>query len=614
MYKKVILPGILLLLSYGFWISPDFKMIAAGIAVFLFGMLSLERGLRAFAGGVLEKILYAITDKLWKRLGFGIVATMLMQSSSLLSVLIISFLSAGLLDLAAGMGIIFGANLGTTTGAWLVAGFGVKVNISAYAMPMLVFGVLLVLQKSNHLKGIGYILTGIGFLFLGIHYMKEGFEAFRESINLTEYAIPGLKGLVVYVLLGIAATVIIQSSDATMVLIITALSVQQITYENSLAMAIGANIGTTITAIIGSLSANVQGKRLAGAHLMFNLVTALIALVMINQFMWLVDRFSDIVGIAQDDYTLKLAAFHSLFNLVGLAVMLPFINLMTGMLQKLLKAKPVMIDKPRYLNTAVKYFPDTVIAAVRQETMHLYQNGIHIILKTLGLSRKKVFSGLDLEEIIARDKTIKQYDVDAVYERNIKGIYSAIIAFISQAQISWAMGQSGNLFLLREANRNIVEAIKGVKHLQKNLCRINLSNNRYVINEYNKIRLQLALLIRRVEAFRVESMTKELPLLSLDNLRATIEEQDQQMNQAIDSLIREQKISPENGTSLINDSAYMYNIKQNLMKMAETVFVMKQDEFIEAERLVSLDKTELLDVINPNSTEKSESGGGEHHD
>ena len=399
-----------------------------------------------------------------------------------------------------------------------------------------------------------------------------------------------------------------------MVLIITALSVQQITYENSLAMAIGANIGTTITAIIGSLSANVQGKRLAGAHLMFNLVTALIALVMINQFMWLVERFSDIVGIARDDYTLKLAAFHSLFNLVGLGVMLPFVNLMAGMLQKLLKAKPVMVDKPRYLNTAVKNFPDTMVAAVRQETVHLYQNGIHIILKTLGLSRKKVFSGLDLEKIIARNKTIKIYDVDAVYERNIKGIYSAIIAFISQAQISWAMGQSGNLFLLREANRNIVEAIKGVKHLQKNLCRINLSNNRYVINEYNKIRLQLALLIRRVEAFRVESMTKELPLLSLDNLRATIEEQDQQMNQAIDSLIREQKISPENGTSLINDSAYMYNIKQNLMKMAETVFVMKQDEFIEAERLVSLDKTELLDVINLNSTEKSESGGGLHHD
>lgn len=156
MLRKIGLPIVFLLLAYGFWVSPDFKVIAAGIAIFLFGMLSLERGINIFAGGMLEKMLRIITDRLWKRLGFGIVATMLMQSSSLLSVLIISFLSAGLLDLAAGMGIIFGANLGTTTGAWLVAGYGVKVNISAYAMPMLVFGVFLALQKPRPLRGAMY--------------------------------------------------------------------------------------------------------------------------------------------------------------------------------------------------------------------------------------------------------------------------------------------------------------------------------------------------------------------------------------------------------------------------------------------------------------------------
>ena len=167
MLKNSILIIAILLLSYGFWISPDFKTIISGIAIFLFGMLSLQQGFRSFTGGVLAKVLRAITDSLAKRLCFGVISTMMMQSSSLLSVLVISFISAGLLDLASGIGIIFGANLGTTTGAWLVAGFGIKVNISAYAMPMLVFGVLLVLQKSKNLQGIGYILTGIGFLFLG---------------------------------------------------------------------------------------------------------------------------------------------------------------------------------------------------------------------------------------------------------------------------------------------------------------------------------------------------------------------------------------------------------------------------------------------------------------
>ncbi|GAB6052372.1 hypothetical protein JCM17960_11920 [Magnetospira thiophila] len=180
MLKRILLPVVLIILGWGFWVSPDFKEIAAGVAIFLLGMLLLEEGFRAFTGGVLEKLLKVTTDKMWKSIGFGIVTTTIMQSSSLVSVITISFLSAGLIWLSAGIGIIFGANIGTTTGAWLVAGFGLKVNIAAYAMPMLVFGVILIFQKSKGMKGVGYILAGLGLLFLGIHHMKEGFEAFNR--------------------------------------------------------------------------------------------------------------------------------------------------------------------------------------------------------------------------------------------------------------------------------------------------------------------------------------------------------------------------------------------------------------------------------------------------
>jgi len=159
MLRKLFLPAILIALIYGFWISPDFKAISSGVAVFLFGMLFLEQGFQFFTGGVLERILQRTTSSIWKSLSFGVVSTTLMQSSSLVSVITISFLGAGLIDLAAGVGIIFGANLGTTTGAWLIAGFGMKVKISAYAMPMLVIGIVLVFQKSKSLKGIGYILA-----------------------------------------------------------------------------------------------------------------------------------------------------------------------------------------------------------------------------------------------------------------------------------------------------------------------------------------------------------------------------------------------------------------------------------------------------------------------
>ncbi len=215
MLKKILLPTIFLTLTYGFWVSPEFKEIAAGVAIFLFGMLFLEEGFKRFTGGVLENLLRRTTDRLWKSFTLGVVSTTIMQSSSLVSVITISFLSAGLIGLAEGIGIIFGANLGTTTGAWIVAGFGLKVNISAYAMPMLVFGVILVMQRVKPLKGVGYVLAGLGFLFLGIHFMKEGFEAFKATLDLAEYAVPGLAGLLLFTLIGLAATVIMQSSHAT---------------------------------------------------------------------------------------------------------------------------------------------------------------------------------------------------------------------------------------------------------------------------------------------------------------------------------------------------------------------------------------------------------------
>ncbi len=605
MLRNITLPALLLVLAYSLWLSADFTQIAAGVAVFLFGVLSLKQGFHSFSGGALEKILRACTDKLWKSLSFGLVSTTLMQSSSLVSVLTISFLSVGLLDLASGIGVIFGANLGTTASAWLIAGFGLKVKIANYAMPMLVFGVLLIFQQSKTAKAIGSILVGMGFLFLGIHYMKEGFAVFRNTIDLAEYAIPGTKGLLIFLLIGLATTVVIQSSDATMAIIITALSVQQISYENSLALAIGANIGTTITAILSAIGVNIDGKRLAAAHLIFNIITACVALLLLDQFVIAVDYLARIVHIAADDYTLKLAMFHTLFNITGVILLLPFINQLVRFIRFILKAEKVSIDQPEYLNSAAMAFPDTVVLAVHQETVRLYKHARYIILKTLGFSVSGVFSDKDLQQLLQQSMINDSYNVQAAYNHNIKGIYSAIIAFISQASFTWEMLQAGRLYWLREANRHIVEAIKDCKHLQKNLLITSHSNNIFVTQEYDKIRYQIAELFRELDKIRiqVEQGNADINLLSFDVFKAKIKEQDQQMNARIDCLIREHKITPDTGTSLINDSAYMYAIKRHLVAMAETVFVRQEEKISEAQRELVLDDNELRNVIETQDNE-----------
>ncbi|TAN71442.1 MAG: Na/Pi cotransporter family protein [Methylobacter sp.] len=570
---KALLLIVILLLSYGFWLSDAFKGIAAGVSIFLFGMLSLEQGFKAFTGGVLERILQKTTDTSWKSFGFGFLSATLMQSSGLVSVITVSFLSAGLLDLVAGIGIIFGSNLGTTTGAWLIAGLGLKVNIATYAMPLLVFGVLCIFQNGKQLKGIGYILTGLGFLLLGIHYMKDSFEHFESTINLANYAMAGVRGLLTYTAVGIIATIIMQSSHATMLLTITAVSVHQITYDNALALVIGANIGTTVTAIIASFGANIQGKRLAGAHLLINLCTGIFVLFFIKEFSIAVDIISVNLGIAVSDKAMKLATFHSLFNLAGIVIFFPFINQQVIFLEKILIEKRPDIFKPKYLGSSAMDFPETVVESVRLESIHLYENAIHIIVHTFGLHKQDLTKNDSLKQLIEQNTQPIEYDIDVGYEKRIKGIYSAIIAFISQAGFTWEMAQSAKLSWLREANKHLVEAIKETKHLQKNWTRFRTSNNQDTINEYNKIAYQIVLHIRQIEHFRQGIEDNELPLLSLDALKASIKNDDLQMNRVIETLIREQKITPETGSSLINDSAYMYNIKKNLLKAAETLFL-----------------------------------------
>ena len=592
MIRKILLPTIFAILAYGFWVSPDFKIIAAGVAIFLFGMLSLEEGFKAFTGGLLENLLRRTTDRLWKSLSFGVVTTTVMQSSSLVSVITISFLSAGLIPLIAGIGIIFGANLGTTTGAWLVAGFGLKVNIASYAMPMVVFGVILIFQKTKELKGIGYVLAGLGFLFLGIHYMKEGFDAFKSTIDLTAYAVSGYAGVLLFTLIGLVATVIMQSSHATLVLIITALAAQQITYENALALAIGANLGTTITAIIGSLSSNVDGRRLAVAHLIFNLTTATVAIALIFQLTRGVDTISHWLGIADDDYTLKLAVFHTVFNTIGVLIMLPLINTLVKFLQSALHAKVRTMAQPRYLNVSSISLADTALEAVRKETLHLYDNAFDIIAGGLRLDPQAIRSERPLAEAIDSSGRIRSIDIDEQYNLNVKSLYSEIIAYISRAQASMTPAQIDDLFALRAAGKDVVEAIKDTKHLQKNLDIYRGSNNLSIAAEYNAIRLELATVLRGLERVR-ERGDDSAEVLSLDELKVEMKAIDKGLLARLDDLVRKDLISAQMATSLINDSGYAYHVTKNLVKMGEVLFSSGDSGIRSAERSLALDADEM---------------------
>lgn len=597
------LPIIIGALLLAFWASPDAQEIAAGVAIFLFGMLMLEDGFKLFGGGALERVLKRATSSTARAISFGIFSTTLLQSSSLVSVITISFLSAGLISLVGGVGIIFGANIGTTTGAWLVAGFGLKLDIGAYAMPMIALSIVLVFQKSKRLRGIGYALAGLGFLFLGIHHMKEGFDAFEEQIDLTRFALTGFLGLFVYSLVGTTATVIMQSSHATMVLVLTALSAGQISYENALALAIGANIGTTITAILGALGANFQGKRLALAHLIFNTLTAIVALVFIAPLRDAVDWISNLVGIAPDDYAMKLAVFHTIFNVLGVALMLPILKRLIAFLEQRIVEPVPDVSRPRYLNEAVDEFPQTLEIALRKEVLHLYENAVELILHGLNLHRDEVFATDNVADLVRRSRTPFELDLDDGYERRVKTLYAGIVEFTTRAgDKRFDPDIAERVYALRDVASDIVQAVKSVKHLRKNILRYTVRNQSATTELYDELRTEIARIAVEIRKLGLTA-PENRSALWLDQERAQIEADARMTSQRVDALIRRRALNATDATSFMNDSGYAYGAMRDLIEAARSYYIEPDSAMAEVEQLLSLDDEELSEAVTKHATE-----------
>ncbi|MBT8307956.1 MAG: Na/Pi symporter [Maribacter sp.] len=574
MFRKSLFYIFLLALAIVLVYNPNFKTIAAGVAILLFGMIMLEEGFRVFTKGPLQNLLKKATDKLYKSIGVGALVTAFIQSSSLVSVITISFISAGLIGLSGGLGLIFGANIGTTATAWLVAGFGLKIKISALAMPMLVFGIIFSFQKKASLKGIGNVLAGLGFFFLGVHYMKEGFDVFKEYIDLTQYAVPGFLGVIIYTGVGILITTILQSSSATLALILTALSAGQIDYENALALAIGANVGTTITAVLGSLSSNVAGKRLAGAHLIFNVVTGLVALVFIYPLANLVNILSDAFGISSTDYTLKLALFHTIFNIIGVLLMIPFIKKLEIILLRFFKEEEKDIHEPKYLNESVLEFPASVISALRKESKYLFKKAIfEIVAHALNIHREDIKSDLKLKKVVKQSHEDMNTDVEELYYTKVKTIYGEIIKYATTAQsrLKLSNRQNNQISEIIVANRKMVEIIRDVRELNKNVTHYLDSDNEHIRKEYDKFRKKIAKVLRVIYLFRTQD-EKEQYYSKLIALKHEAKEAMRQGNDSINKLIRDGLITVEMASSLVNDNDNVNDTIKKLIQVAELLY------------------------------------------
>lgn len=568
--KNILFFSFIILISILMYISQSFLTIIFGVCIFLYAMSVLEKSFSMMAS--LESFLKKMTKSNFQSFIFGSITTTIMQSSGLVSVLAISFLSAGLISLASGLAIIYGINLATITTGWFLAGFGLKVDIGAYAMPLIVIGMLCMINKTQKIKGFGYFLFSIGLLFLGISYMKGGFDNIKESIDLSQFAMSGIIGLLVYTFIGIVITVLIQSSHASLTLAIAALSVGQITYENAVGIAIGSNVGSTVMAVIGSINANIEGKKLTVAHVLFNVSCAVISIIFIVPFMYITDITSDYFNIAKDDYTLRLAVFLSYFNAVGVIIFYPLIPFIEKMLNKFMKDthKRSKVHSAKYLDEHALQFPDSALEVLNKELLHLYSNANSIIAKSISINSVDIqHSDIPAKDIIKARQIPINLDYDELYNNRFKEIYSQIIDYAVLAGSNAKPEQLSKIMDIRRAALIMAEALKDMKNAQPNIYKYITSSNQYAKEEYDKLRVEILESLRIMYKIATIKDPDELEN-QIKNLRKIYHEYDSEFN--FDVLIINKKITNKMATSLMNDTALMKNITKGMLKAAEMIF------------------------------------------
>ena len=345
--------------------------LVGGLGLFLLGMGMMTDGLKLAGGYALKQVLRSGTATPARAFVSGFGMTALVQSSSAVTVAVIGFVNARLLDFSRSVWVLFGSNVGTTMTAWIVAMVGFKVKVDVIALPAIGIGALLYLfARGVRVKSLGGALCGLGLLFLGLQMMQQAFGGVEAMIDLSWIRADNPLHLISTVLIGILLTAAMQSSSAALAVVLTAVSSGVLTIEVGAAAVIGANVGTTVTALLAVLKASSNARRLAGAHVIFNLLAAVIAFVLMGVLLSLVGWIQDALKL-EGAAVISLALFHTLFNVLGVLAMIPLSARMVAYLKGCFLSQEEQTSRPRYLDKVTAQVPDMAVRAVNQEQQRL---------------------------------------------------------------------------------------------------------------------------------------------------------------------------------------------------------------------------------------------------
>lgn len=459
----------------------------SGIGVFLYGIDQLEKALRALSSRSLKVMLRKHTTHPLKSILGGTIATAILQSSSVVGLMTLAFVGAGILDMRNALGIILGSNLGTTFTGWIVATLGFKLSLSAFYLPMLGIGCLglVTFGDERKLRHYSRLLMGLGLLLMGLVLMKESIEAFSQSFDVSifkEY------GIFVFFIVGVIFTAIIQSSSATMMITLSALNAQIIGLDSAAALVIGADLGTTGTVMLGALKGTPIKRQVAAAHFLFNLITDLLALLCLPFLLMIINDIYQV-----EDPLLGLVAFHSTFNVIGICLFIPFLGKFARMLESMFK------EDTSAINLHIKSIPegevDEALLALESETVHLFSRVFVLNLACFDIDTSKVKSSKLIGSQAAEAGYLNDTDQFEDGYEDIKQLEGEIVEFSYRVQKGRIdESQSARIEQLLDTVRNAAYAAKEVKDIRHDLSYIRQSDNLFIFNIYQQI-------LAQVEAF-----------------------------------------------------------------------------------------------------------------
>ncbi len=559
----------------------DLWKLLAGLGIFLFGMLLIEESVKALSGRAFRRIIRMYTNGRLRSIGSGAMVTALLQSSSAVSLMVLAFVGAGVMNMQNAIGVIMGSNIGTTLTAWIIATIGFKIKIESLALPFIGLGAigLILFKPSSKPLLVTRLCIGFGFLFLGLDFMKGSVESFAQTFSLGR--LPDY-GLWFYLLAGTLVTALMQASAATIAIVLTALNSGLITFDVGAVMVIGANIGTTITVLLGAIGGGQAKKRVSFSHLVFNVVTGVAAFIGLPALVWIIALVVDI----RSDSLVGLALFHSLFNILGVVIFFPFLGLLPKLLLRIYPDHKTILTV--YLNQTPPEITDAATAALRKEIGHLLQECQLYNLRLLRIDERLVFD----DDLPFESNRKKKFPQDELYE-NIKLLHAEIFTFYSKMQTQKLdEAEVKELERLIYASRNMMNSIKNFKGVRHNMDEFEGSENGYLNAQYQLFRKRLVELYHNMGRI-LNTEDKEGQYRSLLTSFVHVEEADDRFIKNTLNAVAEHKIQEmEIASLLLVNRLFTQSCRMQIYSMKDLLLTQEQVNNFDR----SMDEKEIMDA------------------